>query len=170
MVILESAEENIMVLGPTSSDRIPWIFTLVPTFILGFFGTRGLTVRTIEIAILMLLFSFTIGIYSLSKLIVHGKKIIIDKSTQTIMFKNRHFFIPTSRTFPFREIKNILIACVYSGDPPTPTWKVFICTSSRDYKVDASSVEYEIRKLANTISLFLKVALAEDVGSIYFYK
>lgn len=99
-----------------------------------------------------------------------GKRVIIDKLTETITAKNRYLMlIQKKRVIPFSKVRGVRIDEKHVGKHVTSAngavdvfWEVSIDTSGKKIRIDRTSKFTDMRYLANEISRFIGSRLIDN--------
>jgi len=168
-----------MVITPSSDDWGSTKFILViaiaigtlPTIIMVAVG-MSLNVES-DSGILMLVAGFLLlgvgtALYALGKVV--GKRVVIDRSTQTIIIEKRPFLlIHIKSVVSFSDVITVAIDEAALDGPSGPAdkypgWKVSIVIANRKFKIDHTGVEAKMRYLAEEIGKFIGKETANNLA------
>lgn len=164
MKIKEETSQRITIL-PTVGDHLQHIPYLGFAVLVGFLGTSSLSNGHGVLGALLLGGSIALGLHSLGRVTVHGKKCTIDKSTETVTIEDRRFmFIYRRHVLPFSGIASVRVDSAPPAQGGQWSWVVNIMASNRKFNLDASFSKEHIERLAADVSTFIGVRLVERFG------
>ena len=151
---IKARDEQRLILAPSFSSRLKWIFWLVVAVALGVF----LPPRVLGITI-----SVVLGFYCLRKLI--GKTVVIDKPTRSITVEERNFLlIPNRRVIPFMDVTRVVVD-YHPGDTNHRSWwDVYLDIGGKKFKIDSSTIEWSMWALGLKISELIGKEMIDKHG------
>ena len=161
MKIIEQDEQHLAI-GPTITERLGWIYGFV--FSIVWLISVQYISDTLLIRILFSVVGLVLLYYSLRGII--GKRVVIDKLTQTVKIKERSvFLVGRHRIIPFSGITNIEIAYdrVGSGAAGSrDTWRVFLNVGGYMVGIDHTLNRTDMQNIATEISRYIGKELVDN--------
>lgn len=160
MEIKKQTPERMLIM-PSIADRLQYIPFLGFAILIGWGAIKWLEEGSLVLGVLALAGSVALGLHSLSRTTVHGKKCLIDKAAQTLELEDRYFlFISSRHNIPFSAITSVET----DYDPgdveySSPSYRLLICTRDKKLKLDFAFSKDHIDHLAGAISVFLGVPI-----------